>query len=48
MMRQIASETGTKIGGTLYSDSQTEKNGAAPDYIKMVRNNVRTIASALV
>jgi zinc/manganese transport system substrate-binding protein len=48
LMRQIASETGTKIGGTLYSDSLTEKNGAAPGYIEMVRHNVRTIASALV
>ena len=48
MMRQIASETGTKIGGTLYSDSLTEKNAAAPGYIEMARHNVRTIASALV
>jgi zinc/manganese transport system substrate-binding protein len=47
LMRQIASETGAKIGGTLYSDSLTGKNGAAPGYIEMVRHNVRTIASAL-
>jgi zinc/manganese transport system substrate-binding protein len=47
LMRQIASETGAKLGGTLYSDSLTGKNGAAPGYIEMVRHNVRTIASAL-
>jgi zinc/manganese transport system substrate-binding protein len=47
LMRQIASETGAAIGGMLYSDSLTEKNGAAPSYIEMVRYNVRTIASAL-
>lgn len=48
LMRQIASETGAAIGGTLYSDSLTAKNGAAPNYIEMVRHNVRTIASALM
>jgi zinc/manganese transport system substrate-binding protein len=47
LMRQIASETGAAIGGTLYSDSLTNQNGEAPSYIKMVRHNVRTIASAL-
>ena len=47
LMRQIASETGAAIGGTLYSDSLTTENGEAPSYIEMVRHNVRTIASAL-
>jgi len=46
-MRQIASETGAAIGGTLYSDSLTNENGEAPSYIEMIRHNVRTIASAL-
>ena len=48
LMRQIASETGAAIGGTLYSDSLTRENGEAPSYIDMVRHNVGTIASALV
>lgn len=48
LMRQIASETGAAIGGTLYSDSLTPKDGEAPSYIEMVRHNVRTIASALM
>jgi zinc/manganese transport system substrate-binding protein len=47
LMRQIASETGATIGGTLYSDSLTKENGEAPSYIDMVRHNVKTIASAL-
>ena len=47
LMRQIASETGAAIGGTLYSDSLTKENGEAPSYIEMVRHNIRTIASAL-
>jgi zinc/manganese transport system substrate-binding protein len=48
LMRQIASETGAAIGGTLYSDSLTPKDGEAPSYIEMVRHNIRTIASALI
>jgi len=47
LMRQIASETGAAIGGTLYSDSLTSENGEAPSYIEMVRHNIRTIASTL-
>jgi zinc/manganese transport system substrate-binding protein len=46
-MGQIASETGAAIGGTLYSDSLTKENGEAPNYIEMIRHNVRTITSAL-
>jgi zinc/manganese transport system substrate-binding protein len=47
IMRQIASETGAAIGGTLYSDSLTSEKGEAPTYIAMVRHNITTIASAL-
>ena len=47
IMRQIASETGAAIGGTLYSDSLTNEKGKAPTYIAMVRHNISTIASAL-
>lgn len=48
LMRQIGSETGAAIGGTLYSDSLTAKDGEAPSYIEMLRHNIRTIASALM
>jgi zinc/manganese transport system substrate-binding protein len=47
IMRQIASETGAAIGGTLYSDSLTNEKGEAPTYIAMVRHNISTIAGAL-
>jgi zinc/manganese transport system substrate-binding protein len=47
LMRQLASETGAAIGGTLYSDSLTDENGEAPSYIEMVRHNIRTVANAL-
>jgi zinc/manganese transport system substrate-binding protein len=47
LMRRIAAETGAKIGETLYSDSLTEENGAAPTYIAMVRHNIKALTSAL-
>jgi zinc/manganese transport system substrate-binding protein len=47
LIRRIAAETGTRIGGTLYSDSLTAENGDAPTYIDMVRHNIRTLSSAL-
>ncbi|RTL51890.1 MAG: metal ABC transporter substrate-binding protein [Bradyrhizobiaceae bacterium] len=47
LMRRIATETGSKVGGTLYSDSLTEENGEAPTYIDMVRHNIRALTSAL-
>lgn len=47
LMRRIASETGARIGGTLYSDSLTGENGDAPTYIDMVRHNIRALTGAL-
>ena len=47
LMQRISSETGAKIGGTLFSDSLTEENGLAPTYIDMVRHNIRALTSAL-
>ncbi len=47
LMRQIAMETGVKISGPLYADALTDKDGAAPTYIAMMRQNLRTIADAL-
>jgi len=47
LMRQIAAETGAKVGGTLYSDSLTAQNGEAPTYIDMVRHNIKALTDAL-
>ncbi len=47
LIRQIATETGARIGGTLYSDSLTGEKGDAPTYIDMVRHNIRALTNAL-
>jgi len=47
LMRRIATETGARIGGTLYSDSLTGEKGEAPTYIDMVRHNIKALTSAL-
>ena len=48
LMRQIAAETGAKIGGVLYSDALTETDGDAPTYIAMMRHNIKQLAQALL
>jgi zinc/manganese transport system substrate-binding protein len=47
LMQQIASETGVRIGGTLYSDALTDEKGDAPTYIDLIRHNLKRLASAL-
>jgi zinc/manganese transport system substrate-binding protein len=47
LIRQIARETGAKVGGTLFSDALTDDNGDAATYIDLVRHNVRQLAAAL-
>lgn len=47
LIRQIAAETGARIGGTLYSDSLTDEKGDAPTYIDMVRHNIKALTGAL-
>jgi zinc/manganese transport system substrate-binding protein len=47
LMRRIASETGAKIGGTLFSDALTGEKGDAPTYIDLVRHNIKALTSAL-
>jgi len=44
VIKQISSETGVKVGGTLHADALS---GAASSYIAMMRLNARTIAGAL-
>lgn len=48
MIKRIASETGARIGGTLYSDALTGEKGAAPTYIDMIRHNLRMLQTALM
>ena len=48
LMQQIASETGAKIGGTLYSDALTDDKGGATTYIDLIRHNLKQLAGALV
>jgi zinc/manganese transport system substrate-binding protein len=47
LMQRIASETGARLGGTLYSDSLTGEKGDAPTYIDMVRHNIKALTGAL-
>ena len=47
LIKQIANETGAKVGGTLYSDSLSAKNGPAGTYLAMVRYNAEQILMAL-
>ena len=47
LIGRIASETGARIGGTLYSDSLTPAGGEAPTYIEMMKHNIRELTRAL-
>ena len=48
LIEQIASETGLKIGGTLYSDALSDADGPAATYIDMMRNNIGAIKGAIL
>lgn len=47
MIKQIADETGIKVGGELYSDSLGEQGTEAGTYIGMIRHNTSTMVEAL-
>ena len=47
LIRQIASETGAKVGGTLFSDALTDEKGDAPTYIALIRHNIKVLTSVL-
>ena len=47
LAQSIAAQTGAKIGGTLYSDALSDAKGPAPNYIEMVRHNVKELTEAL-
>ncbi|MDR2507989.1 MAG: zinc ABC transporter substrate-binding protein [Candidatus Accumulibacter sp.] len=46
-LERIRGESGAKIGGTLYSDSLSGKDGPAATYLNMMRHNAATVARAL-
>ena len=48
LIEQIANETGLKVGGELYSDALSDKDGPASTYIEMMRHNVETIKSDIL
>jgi zinc/manganese transport system substrate-binding protein len=48
LAEQIATETGLKIGGTLYSDALSAADGPAPTYIELMRYNIATIKGAIL
>tara|TARA_R110002111_G_scaffold21034_3_gene49476 strand:+ start:330 stop:1256 length:927 start_codon:yes stop_codon:yes gene_type:complete len=47
LIKQLASETGAKIGGTLYSDALSTPEEPASTYIKLMQSNVQTLAQSL-
>ena len=47
LLKQIASETGASIGGTIFSDALSPAAGPASTYLKMMRHNTMTIVKAL-
>lgn len=48
LIERIRAESGTRVGGTLYSDALSASGGPAPDYLSMMRANFRTLHDALV
>ena len=48
LIEQIASETGLKLGGTLYSDALSPADGPASTYIDLMKNNITTIKGAIL
>lgn len=47
LIEQIAKETGARIGGTLYSDALSGKDGPAATYLGMFENNLAMLNAAL-
>ena len=47
LIERIRSESGTRVGGTLYSDALSAAGGPAPDYLSMMRSNFKTLHEAL-
>jgi zinc/manganese transport system substrate-binding protein len=48
LIEQIASETGIKVGGTLYSDALSGADGPASTYLDLMRSNAAVIKGAIL
>jgi len=48
LARSISADSGAKMGGALYSDALSPPDGPAPDYLAMVRHNIRELVNVLV
>lgn len=48
LIEQISTETGLKVGGTLYSDALSGTDGPASTYIDMFHHNVKTMKAAIL
>lgn len=48
LVRQLAREAGTVIGGSLFSDSLSGAAGPAPTYLDMLRHNVTEVGRTLL
>jgi ABC-type Zn uptake system ZnuABC Zn-binding protein ZnuA len=47
VLENLAKEASCEIGGKLYADSLSDKNGGAPDYYSLLKSNIDTIVDAL-
>jgi zinc/manganese transport system substrate-binding protein len=47
LLQRIATETGARVGGTLYSDALSGPAGPASTYLDLFAHNARSIAAAL-
>ncbi len=47
LIDQIAAETHAVVGGELYTDALSTKDGPAPTYIDMIRHNIALLTAAL-
>jgi zinc/manganese transport system substrate-binding protein len=47
LIDQIAAETKAVVGGELYTDALSEKDGPAATYVDMIRHNIGTLTQAL-
>jgi zinc/manganese transport system substrate-binding protein len=47
LIQQISRESGAEMGGELYSDALSAKDGPAGTYIDLFRHNIKTLSAAL-
>lgn len=47
LIDRIAAETKATVGGELYTDALSAKDGPAPTYVDMIRHNIGTLTEAL-